>query len=94
VVKQMQWDSALLVVDDPNYTLFSPPWANERFLWQRYHFEQFGGGDYGEVFPLDLSWKGVRLKPDEALFLYIENQTGITQTMVFEPFLRTLMRAN
>lgn len=93
VVKPMAYDTQFLVVDDPNYSLFVPEFANEQLVWQRYHYEQFGGGDYGEVYPLNISFKR-RIKPDEALFLYVENQTGVTQTVIFEPFLRTLMRAD
>lgn len=93
VVKQTEYNAVVNAIEDPNYSLFAAAYANERLLWQRLHFEQFGGGDYGEVFQLD--WKGLaRIKEDEALFLYIENQSGITQTVRFRPYLRTLMRAN
>lgn len=85
---------AMQAIVDPAYSLFTPEFANERFLWQHYLRESFNfGSPFFEIVPI--AWKGVcKLEPDEGLFLAVENQSGITQTVVLNPFLRTLMRAD
>lgn len=93
VVKPFEYQSAGGAILDANYTLDTAEFANERFLWQRVHYEQFGAGDYGEIFPLN--WSGKCFIPeDSALFFIIENVSGTTQTIAFRQYLRTLVRAN
>jgi len=93
VVKPFEYQSVGGAILDANYTCDQAAFANERFLWQRVHYEQFGAGDYGEAF--QLSWKGKCFIPeDSALFLIIENISGFTQSIVSRQWLRTLLRAN
>jgi len=95
VVKPIEYDTAgvPIVIEDPNYSLVNPVFANERFLSQWVKWEDFGQGTAGEIMPI--SWKGqVRIPQDAALWMYLENQSGITQTLACTPFLRTLMRAD
>lgn len=93
VVKPIEVDSGIpTIILDPAYTLFQPPYANERILWQRLIFNRFDLGTATEVH--EVNWRGtVRLKSDEALWVIFENQSGITQTATWRFFLRTLMRA-
>jgi len=95
VVKPIEYDTVgvPIVIEDPNYSLVAPQFANERFLSQWMKWEDFGQGTAGEVMPI--SWKGqVRIPQDAALWMYFENQSGIAQTLSIHPFLRTLMRAD
>jgi len=95
VVKPIEFDTVgvPIVIEDPNYSLVATNFANERFLSQWMRWETFAQGTAGEVLPIN--WRGAaRIRQDEALWLYIENQSGITQTLTFHLFLRTLMRAN
>jgi len=80
-------------ITDLNYSLYQAEFANERFVWQRYILQQNNMGAAGEVY--NINWSGhQKLEPDEALWLFIENQSGITQDLRIWPYLRTLMRAN
>lgn len=95
VKKPIEWDTAGVgvVITDANYSLFQPQFANERFLWQKVTRQQQAFGDIIE--DGHVSWKGrCHLEPDEALWLIIENQSGITQRVVIRSWLRTLMRAD
>jgi len=95
VVKPIEYDTAgvPIVIEDANYSLVAPQFANERFLSQWMKWEDFGQGTAGEVMPI--GWKGqVRIPQDAALWMYFENQSGITQALTITPFLRTLMRAD
>lgn len=93
VKKPMSIGSLFTSIEDPQYSLFSDIFANERFLWQSLITHQQNLGSVLEVH--NVRWTGVqKLEPDEGLFLYVENQSGITQNVIIRPFLRTLMRAN
>lgn len=93
VKKPVEYAAAFQAIVDPNYSLFQAEFANERFLWQNVLYQSFNLGDAGET--VNINWKGVcALEPDESLFLAIENQSGITQTLLITPFFRTLMRAD
>jgi len=93
----MEWGAGLTgaAMLDPQYTLYSSVFANERFLWETKQLEdgQFGASLGPTV--LTVNWKGVvKLEPNEALWLIGENATGSVQRVEVRPFLRTLMRAN
>lgn len=94
VKKPVEYGSAMQAIIDPQYTLFGAPYANERFVWQHYVRESFTFGAFNaETFRIN--WKGVqKIEPDEALWLIVENQSGITNEVILNPFVRTLMRAN
>lgn len=92
----MEWGAGILAAMlDPQYSIYADVFANERFVWQNLQLEdgQFGASLGPTV--MNVNWKGmVRLEPNEALWLVMENQSGITQRVEVRPFLRTLMRAN
>lgn len=95
VVKPIEYDTGgfAIAITDANYSLFQPQFANERILWQEHRFARQEMGSQSET--VRVRWKGaVRIGTEEAIFLFIENQSGITQTMAFVPYLRTLMRAD
>lgn len=78
---------------DPAYSIFTAAYANERFLWQRIMTGYFAQGSQPEHVSVD--WKGVcKIEANEALFMVLENQTGVTQRVIVRPWLRTLMRAD
>lgn len=96
VKKPMEWGAGILAaMVDPQYSIYSDVFANERFVWQNLQFEDGAFGASLGPTVLTVNWKGVvKLEPDEALWLVGENQTGATQRVDVRPFLRTLMRAN
>lgn len=93
VKKPLDYASGVGAIVDPGYDLFAAQYANERFLWQRLHFEGFGFGDLTETHPLHIKCNE-GIAEDEALYMFLENQSGITISIVCEFYLRTLMRAD
>lgn len=94
-IKPIEYDTAgvPIWIEDPLYSLTVPQFANEQFLWQKYVRQRFDLGSAGEVH--NIAWSGRRmLREDEALWLYIQNFSGLTQTLSGRIFLRTLMRAD
>lgn len=95
-IKPIEYDTAgvPIWIEDPNYSLVVPQFANEQFLWQKHFRQRFDLGGVGEVH--NIAWSGRRmLREDEALWLYIQNTTGVSsQTLSGRIYLRTLMRAD
>lgn len=93
VKKPIEYATGFSAIQDPTYSLGLPEFANERFLAQNVVVGAFSFGSQPEV--QNVRWSGhQKLAPDEALFLYIENGTGITQRLDLRIYIRTLMRAN
>lgn len=95
-IKPIEYDTAgvPIWIEDPNYSLALPQFANEQFLWQKYFRQRFDLGGVGEVH--SIQWSGRRmLREDEALWLYIQNTSGFSsQALSGRIYLRTLMRAD
>lgn len=93
VKKPMEYGNTFQAIVDPGYSLFQAEFANERFLWQRYVAQDFGLGSVGET--VSVNWSGnQKLDPDEGLWLALENESGITISLIIRAFMRTLMRAD
>lgn len=79
-------------VADALYDLYAAAFANERFCWQHLKNEFYNLGNAWEVMTVRATvnqW----LEPDEGLYFIAHNQSGITQTLVLNTFLRTLVSA-
>lgn len=89
----VEWGALFNALNDPSYSLYSDLYANSRFLWERKLTGLFTLG--GQMENIHINWKGTcKLDQNEALFLILENQSGITSDVQVRPYLRTLMRAN
>lgn len=80
-------------ITDAIYALNDDRFANERFAWQRVIHDTFTAGTaFGTTCHVKATvnqW----LEPDEALFLIYEN-LNVSGSIVFVPYLRTLMKAD
>jgi len=93
VCKQVAYGPGPVSIEDPAYSLVQPQFANERFCWQRVVQQTQVTGNAQET--ISVNWTGKqRIKEDEALWLYAENQSGVTMTVQLRFYLRTLMRAD
>jgi len=93
VKKPAEYANGFLAIVDPTYNLELPQFANERFLQERKQCGTFALGGQTEI--TSARWKGVcKLDKDEALWLILQNITGVTQRIDFVVWFRTLMRAN
>lgn len=93
VKKPMDYAGGVGAITDPLYSLYDAQYANERFVWQMHIHNRFELGSAHEM--VRIHWSGkVYLEPDEALYIFAENLTGVTSRINFNFKLRTLMRAD
>lgn len=92
----VEYGTSFDAIVDPNYDLYLAQFANERFLWQDLTYATFNVMDDGGARQVrNISWKGVvKIEPNEALFLVIQNRSNGTVRTTERPFIRTLMRAD
>lgn len=92
VVKPMDWTGGLAAITDSAYTLYDAAFANERFLWQKHVTGLFSLGSQAERLYISAKFRA-HIPQDSALYIFIENQTGVTSRLFLRFNLRTLMRA-
>lgn len=81
-------------IADATYTLFDSAYANERFVWQNVTYDTFVLGatqrERIHVRAKVNQW----LEPDEGLYLMVDNESGVSQTINHQFFLRSLLEVN
>lgn len=92
IVRPTEYALGYVAIEDPNYDLTLPQYANERFLSEGKVTGLYSMG--GQLEMQRITWKGFRqLEKDEGLYLAVQNHSGITQRINLRPYFRTLTRA-
>lgn len=81
-------------IADAVYSLFDSAFANERFSWQVVQYDTFVLGATQREKVHVRATVNTTLEPDEGLYLMIENQSGTSQTINHQFFLRSLLVAD
>jgi len=78
-------------IADALYDLFDPQYANERFVWQNVTYDTFLLGATQREKIHVRATVNQTLEPDEGLYLMINNQSGTSQTINHQFYLRSLV---
>lgn len=93
VKKPIDWASAAAITD-ATYTLSIDTYANERFAWEFKVMDAFTGGEAMRNSLVVKATVNQWLEPDEALFIFMENNSSFTNNTTVTSYLRTLMLAD
>lgn len=91
IVKKPQDFASAAAITDAGYDPLDWAYSNERFAWQEVLHDTFTAGTATRSIVRVRATVNQWLEPDEALYLVYSNESG--QTLLFRPYLRTLMRA-